>query len=468
MQPTFVHNISSDTLWTEAEYLWFKKQSVAIPVRLVDVASYLISLTSRYFFSSSILYLDDSCDRLRKYDKCMAVILQEELVLLVKPHDRIIIISKNAYVRFHHLHRYFFNPAPIESYFPELDKMAIGCPVVWIPNPHNTKVFFSISAWAIVCHIHEAAYCIPRKVFEMLYAESEDFAPSESEDLIIKTQLRHQIYWKNYYLTDLLRTDVAIIIDTQNKLKQELRDIASLNNTDMNRKLIGIHGLKGAGKDTLVTLIKMHLISYRDAIYLQPQAQQHLYNTALKNINDSSWMVAHLNMVIERFAKPLKTCISGFLDVDVDELNKQDVKTAQLDSTIWHTITGDPLTIRDLHTRIADAIKEAINPDIFATSCIERINTNEHSELFIINDVRFPNELEILQNNGAYCVKITRGQQPTGEPVHASEQGLPSDKFDYLIRNDGSYEELSLKVAEMLLDLGMVSNEYVKLLKSNL
>lgn len=466
MQHSFIHNnIGSDTILTDSEYRWFKKQSIAIPVRLADVINHLIALTSRYYFQSSILYLDDSCDKLRKYDKRFVTVLQEELILLVQPHNRIIILSKDAYCRFNRFHRYMFTPLAIESYYPQLDKIAIGAPVIWIPNPHNTKVFFSISAWAIVCHIHESSYFIPRNVFEMLYAESEDFAPSDSDELIIRTQLRHQLYWKDYYLTDLLRTDVAIIIDTQNQLRKELRDIANSNDGDMNRKIIGVHGLKGAGKDTLVTFIKMHLISYTEGIYLQPTAQQHLYNTAIKNINDSSWMLASLNLSIERFAEPLKTCISGFLDIDVDELNNQDVKSMQLDPSIWHTITGDPLTIRDLHTRIADAIKNAINPDIFATSCIERINANDKKELFIVNDVRFPNELDILQNNGAYCVKITRGQHNTQQPVHASEQGLPSDKFDYLIRNDGSYEELSLKVAEMLLDLGLVSNEYVKLLK---
>lgn len=464
MQPSFIHNnITSDTLFTESEYRWFKRQAVAIPVKLADVIKYINALSSRYFFKSSVLYLDDSCDKLRKLNR-QVIMLQEELILLVKPHDRIIILTKEGYIRLHKLHRYVFTQLPIDSYYPELDKMAVGIPLIWIPNPHNSKVFFSISAWAIVCHIHESAYCIPRNVFEMLYAESEDFTPSDSDELIIRTQLRHQLYWKDYYLTDLLRTDVAIIIDTQNRLRKELKDIANQNDSSMDRKLIGVHGLKGAGKDTLVTFIKMHLISYRDAIYLQPNAQQHLYNTALKNINDSSWMVTHLNMSIERFAKPLKTCISGFLDIDVDELNKQDVKTAKLDPMVWHTITNDPLTIRDLHTRIADAIKDAINPDIFATSCIERINADDKSNLFIVNDVRFPNELDILQNNGFYCVKIVRGQQ-TDVPTHASEQGLPSDRFDYLIRNDGSYEELSIKVAEMLLDLGLVSNEYVKLLK---
>ena len=53
--------------------------------------------------------------------------------------------------------------------------------------------------------------------------------------------------------------------------------------------------------------------------------------------------------------------------------------------------------------------------------------------------------------------------RPGIEPSeHESEQGLPFDEFDYQIRNDGSIEELNIKVIDMLIDCGLIDNHYAK------
>ncbi len=72
----------------------------------------------------------------------------------------------------------------------------------------------------------------------------------------------------------------------------------------------------------------------------------------------------------------------------------------------------------------------------------------------VITDCRFPNEIDVLKSNGAKLVKITRGTLPewfgqyesglieVPENIHPSEYMWIKNKFDFLIQNDGSIEEL--------------------------
>lgn len=67
---------------------------------------------------------------------------------------------------------------------------------------------------------------------------------------------------------------------------------------------------------------------------------------------------------------------------------------------------------------------------------------NLNGNLFI-NDLRFPNELTALKDNGWICIKIVR-TNPDKEHVsaHESEAGVDSDQWDYVIENNGSLAEL--------------------------
>jgi hypothetical protein len=72
----------------------------------------------------------------------------------------------------------------------------------------------------------------------------------------------------------------------------------------------------------------------------------------------------------------------------------------------------------------------------------------------VITDCRFPNEINLLKNYGAKFIKITRGlspnwfilyesnqiEQPTD--IHPSEYMWIKTKFDYLIDNNGSIQDL--------------------------
>lgn len=233
----------------------------------------------------------------------------------------------------------------------------------------------------------------------------------------------------------------------------------------MNR-LIALHGLAHSGKDTVCAFIKAHLALSETDYDKKPNIIQQYFYDSLTNANDetnNSFVIAGY----ERFANPLKAIIKSFLGVD--DLNSPIVKEMQL-SDDWIPVGGiQSLTIRQLHCEIADAIKGVINQDIFATSLFERIKKSTAEGVWLINDMRFENELELCKANNCYTVKIIRAEaekeRSCMEFVHSSEKGLPASEFDYIIRNDGSLEELFIKTADMLSDANLLSNQYVKYIK---
>jgi deoxynucleotide monophosphate kinase-like protein len=76
----------------------------------------------------------------------------------------------------------------------------------------------------------------------------------------------------------------------------------------------------------------------------------------------------------------------------------------------------------------------------------------DHSQRFIVvTDMRFPNEVERVQNLGGVTVKIMRGVE-TAFSNHPSEQNI-DDYIDAFIDNNGTKQELAEKVQRFLFEL---------------
>ena len=93
----------------------------------------------------------------------------------------------------------------------------------------------------------------------------------------------------------------------------------------------------------------------------------------------------------------------------------------------------------------------------------------------VITDCRFPNEIKALKNIGATVLRVKRGPEPDWydaakdynkgmkrigwalgkdvlerSNVHASEYSWVGSKFDRVIENDGTIEDLYAQVEELL------------------
>jgi hypothetical protein len=62
----------------------------------------------------------------------------------------------------------------------------------------------------------------------------------------------------------------------------------------------------------------------------------------------------------------------------------------------------------------------------------------------VITDVRFPFEADMITEMGGTLIKITRPNQVYND-THASETEMDSIKYNYLINNDGSIDDLLAK-----------------------
>lgn len=73
----------------------------------------------------------------------------------------------------------------------------------------------------------------------------------------------------------------------------------------------------------------------------------------------------------------------------------------------------------------------------------------------VVSDCRFPDEVHILRAGQAKIIRIIRPEAglPGEHGTHSSEQVLPDELFDFTIVNDGTIDDLKMKVNEILKSL---------------
>ena len=111
-------------------------------------------------------------------------------------------------------------------------------------------------------------------------------------------------------------------------------------------------------------------------------------------------------------------------------------------------------TIRDIMQVLGtDLLRQGFNNNIHVAATLGSIKENEK---VIITDVRFPNELEAIKKYNGVTIRVNRGLvERTGKmiqgPEHISETALDDAKFDYVIENNGTIEELIEQVKKILI-----------------
>lgn len=90
-----------------------------------------------------------------------------------------------------------------------------------------------------------------------------------------------------------------------------------------------------------------------------------------------------------------------------------------------------------------------INENIWVNYVLNNLDLNKQ---YIISDVRYENEAEILKENGAKLWRIERKLDRNNEAdKHLSEIDLDNyGKFDIIIDNNGTIEELYKKIDEIM------------------
>lgn len=78
---------------------------------------------------------------------------------------------------------------------------------------------------------------------------------------------------------------------------------------------------------------------------------------------------------------------------------------------------------------------------------------------WIITDMRFPNEIAAVELRGGITIRVNRdnGTREIDTNPHPSETALDDAKFDYVIENDGTLDELVEKVRAILIREKIIS-----------
>ena len=207
-------------------------------------------------------------------------------------------------------------------------------------------------------------------------------------------------------------------------------------------KILAIKGYAGAGKTTVEKALHWLMSVDNDMSAFNDKVESKLLNDKLIRYASP---VEPMYIMYKSFADPLKVFLASLMDCHPDDLREQAVK-----ESLQPDLFGD-LTVRDMHLKIADAVKQCTgNEDIFADSMKRtivrlkrelRIQPAIKNALFIIDDLRYPFEHEMLQHlvlenvaDDYVCVEV---RKPNVKPIqHNSESEQSKIVPDFVYVNN--------------------------------
>jgi hypothetical protein len=254
--------------------------------------------------------------------------------------------------------------------------------------------------------------------------------------------------------------------------------------------LIGISGRLGSGKDTAGSIIQ----------YLTAKDRG---SECMKRIRAGLSIDGHHNsdFVIKKFAGKLKLIGSILAGVSVEDFEDQDFKKLPMG-------LGWEMTYREFLQKLGtEAMRDGLHKEVWVNALFADYKATPNktveesfqeqfltgvSEIYyrlpnwIITDMRFPNEIAAVELRGGITIRVNRvsdikvqhsgkeddftiekfdknnpkhvdlkaGQDKT---LHPSETALDDAKFDYVIENDGTLDELVEKVRAILIREKIIS-----------
>jgi hypothetical protein len=221
--------------------------------------------------------------------------------------------------------------------------------------------------------------------------------------------------------------------------------------------LIGISGRIGSGKDT-VGLIIQHLLR-----------------------NQTDWK-------IKKFAGKLKDVASLLTGIPAEQFEDQEFKSTALGEkwSYYEDGCSNDMTVRLFLQKLGtEAIRNGLHTNAWVNALFADYKDVKQSEdglihekygehditivpnpilwskyypNWIITDLRFPNEFEAIKNRGGLCIQIDRKNSFYCRVLHSSDTALDSHKFDYVLNNPGSIDELVEEVKKMLVHFKLLES----------
>ena len=176
------------------------------------------------------------------------------------------------------------------------------------------------------------------------------------------------------------------------------------------------------------------------------------------------------------FAQSLKDAVAAVFGWDRELLEGSTEESRAWRETIdawWAERLDIPcLTPRWVLQHFGLVMRDHFHGDVWTASLEKRLA--EVTGDVVISDARFPNELAMIKAAGGVIIRVARGDEPAwyelalaaneggrwsagaqkalDAKVHSSETAWIGYKFDHVIRNDGSLEDLKSKITSVVED----------------
>lgn len=219
--------------------------------------------------------------------------------------------------------------------------------------------------------------------------------------------------------------------------------------------ILGISGKKQAGKTTIANIIHGEVLLVNNLIkdYNVNDKGKLIINTTnqqgadgwgefdIERKDEQFVEYAHYNMwphvKLYNFADSLKDmCINlfGFTYEQAYGTNEQ--KDQKVKHLLWKNMPRGKvsrkapkgeMSAREFMQFFGTEVMRKMHSDVWANACLNKI-TKEGSDLAIIADVRFPNEVDAINKAGG---KVLRLERNVHEDDHDSETALDADNYDH-------------------------------------
>jgi hypothetical protein len=113
---------------------------------------------------------------------------------------------------------------------------------------------------------------------------------------------------------------------------------------------------------------------------------------------------------------------------------------------------GAPLTVRQLLIDIGTNGRNYDN-NIWLNDFTHSLNKAHHKDkkIFIVTDVRFRNEFDLLNKTNFYKIRLFRDSTvKIDDPSETNQDGINDDEFDYVLNNSGTLKQLKLEVTKIV------------------
>lgn len=259
--------------------------------------------------------------------------------------------------------------------------------------------------------------------------------------------------------------------------------------------IISISGKAGSGKDTVGKIIQ-----YLDCHTPSVDDIDHMKKFILSNKHQDS-LDRTSNWQIKKYSDKLKDIVCILIGCTREQLEDQEFKETPLGKewdyrmvfdanwgkqwTPQRPSFGGDMPIKQRTPRQilqllgTEGTRDVIHPDIWVNALYSEYKSynakfgfldmqngdfDVKSEIkenkWIITDSRFPNDVKRTREMGGILIRVNRDECEGRENEHASETALDDfDEWDYVIKNNGTIEELIEQVRTTLEEEGIIKEK---------